>query len=167
MNIAYIDNQNLYMSTSKNRTAPWNVDMRKLRVYLREKYKIDRANLYMGTYEEEYIPRYEAFHDMGYTVVFREHAHTQVGKKKGNVDADIVFEMMLNAYASKLFDKAVLVSGDGDYKKVVTHLIAIEKFAKLLLPSHENASSLYKQIPEAYKAYLDAPGMKRKFERRQ
>ena len=165
MIVAYIDNQNLYMSTTRHKTDPWDVDMRKFRVYLRDKYKVEVANLYMGIYEAEYRSRYEAFYDMGYTVVFREHAHTQVGKKKGNVDADIVFEMMLDAYASQLVEKAVLVSGDGDYKKVVTHLIDVGKFEKLLLPSHANASSLYKQVPEAYKAYMDAAGMKRKIAR--
>lgn len=166
MNVAYIDNQNLYMSTTRHKTDPWDVDMRKFRVYLREKYKAEVANLYMGAYEAEYRPRYQAFYDMGYTIVFREHAHTQLGKKKGNVDADIVFEMMLDAYASELVDKAVLVSGDGDYKRVVSHLIDVGKFERLLLPSHANASSLYKQVPEAFKAYLDVQNVKNRIERR-
>ena len=75
--------------------------------------------------------------------------------------------LMLDAYASKLVEKAVLVSGDGDYKKVVSHLIGIGKFERLLLPSHENASSLYKKLPEAFKAYLDAPDVRKKIERKQ
>ena len=166
MNVAYIDNQNLYMATSRHGSDPWDVDMRKFRVYLREKYHVEIANLFMGAYEPEYGDRYRLFGDMGYTMVFREHAHTQLGKKKGNVDADIVFEMMLDAYASDLVEKAVLVSGDGDYKKVVTHLIGIGKFERLLLPSHANASSLYKRVPEAYKAYLDVRNLKNRIARK-
>ena len=165
MNVAYIDNQNLFMATSCHETSPWNVDMRKLRVYLRDKFKIEMASLYMGVFEEEYRRLYQAFRDMGYTVVFREHARIQRGKKKTNVDADIVFEMMLDAYASQLIEKAVLISGDGDYKKVVSHLIDVGKFEKLLLPSRINASSLYKQVPEKFKLYLDDPDIKRKISR--
>ena len=37
--------------------------------------------------------------------------------KKGNVDTDIVFEIMKNLIDNKRFDKVVIVSGDGDYKK--------------------------------------------------
>ena len=154
-NFAYIDNQNLYMATSRARYAPWDVDMQRFRVYLRDKFKVDRATLFMGSFEDSYFSMYECFHRYGYEIAFREHAHTQLGKKKGNVDADIVFEMMLDAYTSGDFGKTVLVSGDGDYKKVVSHLIEVGKFEKLLVPSRASVSSLYKGVPEKFKVFLD------------
>lgn len=46
-NFAYIDNQNMYMATHRGET-PWDVDMRKLRVYLEEKYNVIQAYLFMG-----------------------------------------------------------------------------------------------------------------------
>ena len=165
MNVAYIDNQNLYMATAKNETEPWDVDMRKFRVYLRDKFKVEVANLYMGIFEPEYRKLYETFYNMGYVIVFREHVPEQLGHKKTNVDADIVFEMMLDAYASELTEKAILVSGDGDYKKVVTHLIDVGKFEKIIFPSHKGASSLYKHVPEKYKLYMDDKDVKRKISR--
>ena len=64
-------------------------------------------------------------------------------------------------------EQAVLVSGDGDYFRTVEHLIVNGKFCKILLPSHKNASSLYKVLPEAYKAYLDTSQVRNKIGRRQ
>ncbi|MEN9582444.1 MAG: hypothetical protein RL641_398, partial [Candidatus Parcubacteria bacterium] len=43
--------------------------------------------------------------------------------KKGNVDTDIVFEIMKNLIDNQNFDKIVVVSNDGDYKKVIDYLI--------------------------------------------
>ena len=64
-------------------------------------------------------------------------------------------------------DKAVLVSGDGDYFRTVAHLIDMGKFGKVLLPSHKNASSLYKALSESHKTYLDTAQVRRKVGRRQ
>jgi hypothetical protein len=46
-----------------------------------------------------------------------------LGKKKGNVDTDIVFLAMKKVYKKDNFDKIVLVSGDGDYLRLVDFLI--------------------------------------------
>lgn len=164
MNFAYIDNQNLYMATSRA-SVPWVVDMRRLRVYLEQKYDVGVAYLFMGAFDYSLQDLYSAFQRYGYVLVFREHGVELKGRKKGNVDVDIVFEMMRDAYASELMDGAVLVSGDGDYFRTVSHLINIGKFRKLLLPSRRNASSLYKRVPEAYKAWIDGDDLRRKIGR--
>lgn len=163
-NFAYIDNQNLYMAT-RNSDEPWDVDMRRFRVYLREKYGVSQAYLFMGAFDYQRQDMYRLFQQFGYVLVFREHGIELKGRKKGNVDVDVVFEMMRDSYASRLMDKAVLVSGDGDYFRTVDHLINIGKFEKLLLPSRKNASSLYKRLPESVKAWLDGSSMRRKIGR--
>ena len=165
-NCAYIDNQNLYMATHRA-DEPWDVDMRRLRVYLREKYHVVYAYLFMGAFDYSRQSMYMRFQECGYILVFREHGMEMKGKKKGNVDVDVVFEMMRDMYNTARMEKAVLVSGDGDYFRTVEHLIANGKFCKILLPSHKNASSLYKVLPEAYKAYLDASQVRNKIGRRQ
>ena len=73
------------------------------------------------------------------------------GNKKGNVDTDIVFEMMRNALDNSEMDKAVLVSGDGDYFKTVRYLIEKGKFERILFPNSNFASSLYYKIDNRYK----------------
>lgn len=164
-NIAYIDNQNLFMAT---RTAeePWMIDMRRFRVYLHEKYDVETAYLFMGAFNPEMQNIYELFQDFGYILVWRLHSPGTLTEKKGNVDTDVVFYMMRDACDASDLDGAVLVSGDGDYCRTVQYLLSKGKLDRVLLPSRHNASSLYKQIPEANKAYLDTASMKAKIGRR-
>ena len=60
------------------------------------------------------------------------------------------------------FEKIVLVSGDGDYKKTVDYLIEKGKFAKILFPNRKFASSLYRQLGNNYQVYLNDNGVKKK-----
>lgn len=77
-----------------------------------------------------------------------------LGKKKGNVDTDIVFTIMKKLYRKEIFDKIVLVSGDGDYSMLVDFLIEENRFEKILFPNKTFASSLYKKITRRYFDYL-------------
>lgn len=161
MIIAYIDNQNLYMAT-KTSDDPWTVDMKRFRIYLRDKYGVEKAYLFMGAYMQQLHDMYMRFQEYGYILVWKQHAEVLVGKKKGNVDTDVVFFMMYDTYEDPSFDGAVLVSGDGDYKRTVDHLKLKGKLKKVLLPSAKNASSLYKTLPESDKAFLDGSSVRRK-----
>ena len=165
-NFAYIDNQNLYMAT-RSADAPWVMDMRKLRRLLKDKYKVIQAYLFMGAFDMKYQRKYIAFQEMGYILVFREHGIELKGKKKGNVDVDVVFEMMRDNFTSAQMEKAILISGDGDYFRTVDYLICMDKFEKVLFPSRKNASSLYKRLSNKYFAYLDTERVKSALERRQ
>jgi hypothetical protein len=62
------------------------------------------------------------------------------------------------------FEKIVLLSGDGDYKKIVDYLILKERFEKILFPNKKFASSLYKSITIKYYDYLDNKDIKKKIE---
>lgn len=88
--------------------------------------------------------------------MFREHNPAMMGKKKGNVDSDIIFQIMKKMYAKEIFDKVILVSGDGDYKLLVDFLITENKFAKMLFPNKKFASSLYKKLGSEYFDYLES-----------
>lgn len=164
-NIAYIDNQNLYMAT-KNADEPWSIDMGRFRVYLQEKYDVTEAYLFMGSFDEEMKDMYELFQRFGYILVWRSHGLDMRGSKKGNVDTDIVFQMMRDLYERDDMDRALLVSGDGDYWRTVDHLLEKGKLGKVLLPSHKNASSLYKRLSDEYRVYLDTPSARKKFGRK-
>ena len=89
-----------------------------------------------------------------------------IGKKKGNVDSDIIFNAMKRLYLKEKFDKIVLVSGDGDYKGLVDFLIEQGKFEKILFPNKKYASSLYKSISRAYFSYLNDDDIRKKIEYR-
>lgn len=46
-NYAYIDGQNLYRGTVKTKPE-WRIDLARFRVYLREKYHVEKAFYYLG-----------------------------------------------------------------------------------------------------------------------
>jgi len=88
-----------------------------------------------------------------------------IGKKKGNVDSDIIFQVMKKMYAREDFDKIVLVSGDGDYKLLVDFLIEKNKFKKILFPNKKFASSLYKELGSEFFDHLENKDIKKKIKR--
>lgn len=69
--------------------------------------------------------------------------------KKGNVDVDIVFESMHRLLEEDDFGKIVLVTGDGDYIKLVKYLVEKGRLEKILFPNGKY-SSLYKSIKDLY-----------------
>ena len=151
-NIAFIDGQNLYCEVTKK---GWKVDLQKFRNFLAQKFSVTEAHYFLGYVMEENTNLYYALQKSGFIVSFREHSQAMAGKKKGNVDVEIVFEMMRNLIDNpENFDKIVLVSGDGDYKKCVEYLIKKDKFLRVLFPSKHH-SSLYKKIDNKYKLRLE------------
>jgi len=166
-NYCYIDGQNLHLGTA-SAEPPWNIDLNKFRVYLREKYHVEKAFYYLGYVQEglKIEQLYESIQSAGFILVFRQHNSAMVGNKKGNVDSDIIFSIMKRLYKDSDFDKIILVSGDGDYKMLVDFLIEESKLEKILFPNKNFRSSLYKQIGAPYFAYLDDKGVKRKIARK-
>ena len=158
-NRAFIDCQNLHLATTMA-TNPWKIDMKRFRVYLSEKYHVGQAYCFLGAYDDTLTEMYKAFQEYGYVLMFREHSKALKGKKKGNVDVDIVFEIMKELLEEEPFGKVLLISGDGDYKRMVDYLIKIDRFEKILLPDKAHASSLYKKLSSKYYDYLDTPAMR-------
>lgn len=66
-------------------------------------------------------------------------------QSQGNVDSDIILQIIKKIYKQQLFDKLVLVSGDGDYRMLVDFLIEENGFKKVLFPNKKFASSLCKK----------------------
>jgi uncharacterized LabA/DUF88 family protein len=161
-NIAFIDGQNLYMGTAKREHDPWRIDLVRFRVYLEQKYGITKAHYFLGYVQEARQELYEEIQAAGFVLVFREHNTAMLGKKKGNVDSDIIFSIMKKLYRREDFQKIFLVSGDGDYKMLVDFLIDEKKFGKMLFPNRQFASSLYKKLGSEYFDYLELPGVREK-----
>ena len=152
-NFAFIDGQNLHMGTNSD-IPPWKVDFTQFRKYLKEKYKVSQAYYFLGFVIDKKEDLYDKIQEAGFILKFREHSSAMIGKKKGNVDSDIVFAIMKKLYKKEPFDKIVLVSGDGDYRMLVDFLIEEDRFKKVLFPNKKFASSLYKKITRKYFDYL-------------
>ena len=161
-NLAFIDGQNLYLGTKQDK---WNVDLFKFRTYLKDKYEISEAYYFLGYLQEENDDLYKEIQKAGFIVVFKEDSQYAETKKKGNVDTDIVFEIMKNLLENKIFNKVVLVSGDGDYKKLVDYLIIKDKFSKILFPNVRYASSLYKKLGNKFFTHLGREDVKYKIKK--
>ena len=161
-NIAFIDGQNLHLGTLEDN---WKVNLEKFRVYLKDKYKIRHAYYFLGVIEDNKQDLYDHLQKSGFIVRFKEHNQKLLTKKKGNVDSDIIFEIMKNLIdSSEDFEKIYLVSGDGDYKKIVDYLVKKERFGKILFPNKKFASSLYKELGNHFTDYLDKEEIRKKIE---
>lgn len=154
-NYAFVDGQNLYMGTTKREIDAWRIDLARFRVYLEQKYKVVKAYYFLGFVQEKNEDLYEEIQNAGFVLIFREHSPAMLGKKKGNVDSDIIFHVMKKLYKKEDFEKIILVSGDGDYKLLVDFLIEEGRFEKILFPNRQFSSSLYKALSNKFFAYLD------------
>ena len=65
------------------------------------------------------------------------------GKAKGNVDAELVLHTMVE-YPN--YDKALIVSGDGDFYCLVDYLKGKDKLLKLMIPNRNRYSSLLRKF---------------------
>ena len=162
-NWAYIDGQNLNLSTTMC-DEPWKVGLKAFRQYLKKKYGITRAYYFLGCHDISNESLYINIQRAGFILIFRAHAADLHSSKKGNVDTDIVFTLMKNFHEHEEINKFYIVSGDGDYFKMVSYLLEEEKLGKILFPSHNKASSLYHQLPRDYYDYLDRPDIRKKIE---
>lgn len=163
---AFIDSQNLNVSVQK---YGWKMDWRKFRKFLTDKYGVKHAFMFIG-YVPEHEDIYEKMHQAGYRVVLkptfdmsrpREVVATpdvnepaeNVAKKpvKGNIDADLVLWAMKEM---KNYDKAIIVSGDGDFFALIEYLNQQGKLLKILTPTGQY-SSLFHQF-EKYIERIDS-----------
>ena len=163
-NYAFIDGQNLHMATAKREVDPWKIDLARFRIYLERKYGVSKAYYFLGFLDETQQKLYENIQAAGFILIFREHTSLMLGKKKGNVDSDIILHVMKKLYQKEVFDSVVLVSGDGDYKQLVDFLVEEKRLEKILFPDGSRASSLYKKLGAPCFAALDEPGTRKKIE---
>jgi len=153
---AFIDSQNLNVSVNK---MGWKMDWRKFRKYLADEYGVDKAMMFIG-YVPEFEDMYLQLHDAGYAVVLKptfdltkpRSENSEPGSDKdehvkGNIDADLVLWAMKEI---SNYDKAVIVSGDGDFYSLVEYLEEKGRLLKLLAPS-----SHYSNLYNRYDKYID------------
>ncbi|MEK7644924.1 MAG: NYN domain-containing protein [Patescibacteria group bacterium] len=128
-NAAFIDGANLRKGADH---LGWELDYGRLRIWLREKYSVQNAYLFLGLIPK-YSNLYRDLQEKGYILVFKEVVYDIDGRVKGNCDADLVVQTMRGAYEG-LFDKAVLISSDGDYAGLISFLLEKEKMLAVLSP---------------------------------
>ena len=157
-NIAFIDAQNLYLGTMSD---GWTVDFKKFRRYLQDKYNVDEAYYFVGYVIPECNYLYDALQKAGFIIHFKKYTSLHESGKKGNVDVFMAFSIMKKLLKeSDDFDKIVIVTGDGDFYEIANFLIEEGRLEKILHPTKENASSLYKKLGSEYYDFLENPAIK-------
>ena len=147
-NFAYIDGANLHKGVDD---LGWKLDYKRLRLWLNNKYDVKRAYIFLGLIPQ-YKDLYNYLQEVGFTLVFKETVYDDNGKAKGNCDADLVLRTVRDAYENN-FDKAVIVSSDGDYASLIKFLQ--EKGKLLSIGSPSNYCSLLLKRTNARILYLD------------
>jgi uncharacterized LabA/DUF88 family protein len=138
-NYAFIDSQNLNLSVKQQ---GWTLDFGRFRKYLEDKYKITKAFLFIG-----YVPQNQSLYinlqKDGYILVFKPTFTLPDGRVKGNVDAELVLHAMIEY---RNYDKALIVTGDGDFYCLVEYLLKNNRLLNLMIPDRRSYSSLFRKL---------------------
>ncbi len=115
----------------------------RLRQFLKDKYGVEKAYLFIG-----FVPGnqmlYTELQKAGYICIFKPTLEIKENGKirvKGNVDAELVLYAMIE-YPN--YQKAVIVSGDGDFYCLIEYLVKQNKLLKIIVPNIRFSSLLRK-----------------------
>jgi len=154
---AFIDSQNLNLGTSKNiyRNKKliykgWKLDFKKLRRYLSDKFRVSKAFLFIG-YIKQNEKLYRRLKSFGYELIFKPTVSDNEGKPKGNVDAELVLYSAVTEYPN--YDKAIIISGDGDFYCLLEFLKKRNKLGRIIIPNIKSESSLLRPFQQ-YKTFI-------------
>ena len=136
-NYAFVDSQNLNLSI---RDIGWKLDFKRFRKYLADKYNITKAFLFIG-FVEGNNDLYAYLQDAGFICIFKPTLKYKDGTTKGNCDAELVLQAMIE-YPN--YDKAVIITGDGDFYCLVKYLAEKEKLSAILVPNKFKFSAVLK-----------------------
>ena len=136
-NYAFIDSQNLNLAI---RDQGWILDFKRFRVYLKEKYAVSKAFIFIG-YVGKNKKLYDFLQKVGYTCIFKPTLEYKDGHTKGNCDAELVLQTMIEF---KNFEKATIVTGDGDFYCLAKYLIENKRLEVILIPNKLKFSALLK-----------------------
>lgn len=140
---AFIDSQNLNLGIINQ---GWKLDFKKFRGYLKDKYRVERASLFIG-FMEKNKNLYDFLRMAGYKLIFKPTVKCSLANKtkhlKGNVDAELVLHSMIE-YNN--YQQAIIISGDGDFHCLLKYLYEKNKLAGVIVPDQQNYSSLLRQF---------------------
>jgi uncharacterized LabA/DUF88 family protein len=145
-NYAFIDSQNLNLGI---RSQGWKLDFKKLHKFLKDKFRTSKQFIFIG-YVEENKKLYSILTKIGYQLIFKPTINSS-GNIKGNVDAELVLHAMIEF---DNYDKALIISGDGDFYCLIDYLNKKNKLEKIVIPNKRGYSSLLRNFIGCNKTYF-------------
>lgn len=156
-NYAFIDGQNLHLGIQN---LGWRLDFARFRRYLAEKYAVTTAYYFIG-YVPGNQPLYSELQKAGYVLVFKPTIPDGDGNIKGNIDADLVLQAMLDF---NKYDKAIIVTSDGDFYSLVKYLYQNNKLRSVMSPYVKTCSTLLRKEAKERIVFMD--NLRHKLERK-
>ncbi|MBI2462972.1 MAG: NYN domain-containing protein [Candidatus Spechtbacteria bacterium] len=147
-NFAFIDNTNIHKGIGM---LGWKLDFAKFRKLLKERYGVIRAYMFIG-YMAGNQDMYRDFQNMGYTLIFKPTLPKKDGGIKGNCDAELVLQAMIDLNS---YDNAVIITGDGDFQCLVKYLRKINKLGYVLSPNRKWCSILLKREARGNHVFIE------------
>ncbi len=147
-NFAFIDNTNVHKGIQM---LGWKLDLAKFRKLLAERYGVTRAYMFIG-YLAGNQDMYRDFQNMGYTLIFKPTLPNKDGGVKGNCDAELVLQAMIDLSE---YEKAVIVTGDGDFQCLVKHLRKVGKLGYVISPNKKWCSILLKREARSNHVFIE------------
>lgn len=154
-NFAFIDGQNLNLGI---KSLGWKLNYTRFRKYIAEKYSVSTAYYFVG-YVPGNQPLYSELQKAGFVLIFKPTIPDDAGNVKGNVDADLVLQAMIDF---PNYDKAIIVSSDGDFYSLVKYLYKNSKLRFVISPYIETCSTLLKKEAKEKIVFID--NLQRKLE---
>ena len=134
---AFIDGNNLYLGAKSQNI---NLHYGDLRLYLRNRLGVEKVFLFIG-YDPDNASLYKTLQNYGYILIFKPTiTYTENGKRtmKGNVDAELVLHSAAIEYEN--YDKAIIITSDGDFTCLIKYLKENDKLAKIITPTKFHSS---------------------------
>jgi uncharacterized LabA/DUF88 family protein len=148
-NYAFIDAQNLNSGLYK---LGWKIDWKRFREYLWDEKQVEVAYVFLG-FMLGNQDLYLMLQKSGFVVVFKEILTTESGEVKGNIDAEMILQAMIDY---DRYNQALIVSGDGDFTCLLRYLEQNNKLLWILAPYEKWLSSLIQKFAWNKVEYLRA-----------
>jgi uncharacterized LabA/DUF88 family protein len=163
-NFAFIDGANLHY-TYEN--LDWRIDYSKLILFLKAKYNITFAYYFLGNINEN-SNRYKELESAGYYLKLKAPTKytseeeycpycwkviaPELVRYKSDCDSFMTLEIISNM---ALYDKAVIITSDGDFNELVKELVRKDKLRLVFAPCKNGCSGLLVSAAGGRIAFMD------------
>lgn len=165
-NFAFIDGANLHF-TYESEDLDWKIDYSKLILFLKAKYNVTFAYYFLGRINE-HSNRYKKLESNGYYLKFKTPTKytteeeycpycckviaPELVRYKSDCDSFMTLEVISNMSS---YDKAVIITSDGDFDELVKELVRKDKLRLVFAPCKGGCSGLLISAAGGRIAFMD------------
>lgn len=163
-NFAFIDGANLHYTYE---FLGWNLDYAKLRNYLKKRLNVTIAYYFLGNIKDN-EDLYKTLESYGYNLKLKDpsqytieeedcpYCHKLIApeiiRHKSDCDSFVTLEVISNM---SIYDKAVIITSDGDFDELIKELILKDKLRLVFAPCRDGCSGLLLSAAKNKIAFID------------